>query len=573
VGFREVCSCATSLPEIGIDGIPANYGLGCAAHDETGAVFSACQPGSDIRPAYCYRFWCYVLSTCSLTQSFGIPFDVSPLNYSRSYATCGQLAPDQSEAIINHTFFQRPLRMLLLNNTNGWTGSYLDPNGVSVINRESEVPGYGPVVSFFLDIAAVEQIQIELIDPSLPFPAPVLALASQTNSYFSKEEQCAIAASLCYVDLCVGDIPVTGDTTWIARYLPPHNFDSVDMIVKVTWQQAGFGFFRIFEPFTDMFWLILFLFVCVFSMAFAWVEQKSLDFHGLDRATSLAKSFYLSAMGWVSASPAYSPGSLGGHLMAVGFGWLIALVFAAYTANLAQLLVVSVSAQGKIDSVAAFFASPTTVLCISTSPEPWLEVYPSLRGRLRASVDVLADVDAELCDAGALPNQELLLENSLGNFCLLTSVGQISTVAVAMASCPNIHYPLSVLVQSRLGSFRSKLVSLAPVSTCPALVQAPSSQLDENEMSGALVISAFFLVAGLCVHAYQLATHTDNADVFGSTRNIVPPDPTGALREIIRSELQAQLTGFQVAQSFDEQASRNGQQSSTQAVVGSMTTC
>jgi len=555
VGFREVCSCATSLPEIGIDGIPANYGLGCAAHDELGAVFSECQSGSTIRPTYCYRYWCYVLSTCALSQSFGIPFEVAPLNYSRSYATCGQLAPDQNENVINNTFFQRPLKMLLLNNSNGWTGSYLDANGVSVINRESDVPGYSPVASFFLDLAALEQIQIESIDPSLPFPAPVLALASQAN-ITAKEVQCAIAASLCYVDLCVGDIAVTGNSTWIARYLPAHNFESVDMIVKVTWKQGGFGFFRIFEPFTEMVWLVLFLFVCAYTLAFAWVEHKSEDFNGLDATTSLAKSLYLSAMGWLSASPAYSPGSFGGRLMEVGLGWLIALVFAAYTANLAQLLVVASSASGSIDSIADFFASSTTVLCISGSSEPWLEAYPSLRGRLRNTVDVLAAVDAELCDAGATSNQQLQLEHSLGNYCFLTSVGQMSTVPVAMASCPNIHFPLSVLVQARLGLFRSKLVSLAPVSACPALEQEPSSQLDENDLSGALVISAVFLLAGLCVHSYQRVTHKDNAGVVAtpvSTKTLVFQDQTGALREIIRSELQAQLASFQMSPSSQKQ--------------------
>ena len=138
-GYRSACECVTHDVSSG----PAGYGLGCVAHDITGTVLLECSAPS--APAYCARPWCYVLATCALTHSVPAPFSAAPQNYSRSYTSCGQLLPDQAENIINETLYGKPLRALFLNNSAGWTGSYLDASGSSVLNHETGSSGLPPV--------------------------------------------------------------------------------------------------------------------------------------------------------------------------------------------------------------------------------------------------------------------------------------------------------------------------------------------------------------------------------------------------------------------------------------------
>lgn len=59
-------------------------------------------------------------------------------------------------------------------------------------------------------------VELEQVNPLLTFPAPVLQLAQQLGSTTS-ESICALAASLCYVDLCVGDTPIAVESMWFGR--------------------------------------------------------------------------------------------------------------------------------------------------------------------------------------------------------------------------------------------------------------------------------------------------------------------------------------------------------------------
>ena len=136
MSFHAVCPCVNQLA---LANTPAGYGLGCAAHDAGRSVMPAC--GSVTPPAFCARAWCYVLATCVVSYSYDGFVDTALSNVTRSYETCGQLPSDQSETIINETLSSQPLRVLLLNNSAGWTGSYLDQNGATVLNHETFAPG------------------------------------------------------------------------------------------------------------------------------------------------------------------------------------------------------------------------------------------------------------------------------------------------------------------------------------------------------------------------------------------------------------------------------------------------
>ena len=180
--------------------------------------------GSVTPPAFCARAWCYVLATCVVSYSYDGFVDTALSNVTRSYETCGQLPSDQSETIINETLSSQPLRVLLLNNSAGWTGSYLDQNGATVLNHETFAPGDAPAVSYIKSVTANVGVSLQFVDPRLAFPAHVrdLAQVEPAGAGTAVPEQiCALAASLCYVDLCIGDTLLSGDASWLGRCLNP----------------------------------------------------------------------------------------------------------------------------------------------------------------------------------------------------------------------------------------------------------------------------------------------------------------------------------------------------------------
>ena len=221
-------------------------------------------------------------------------------------------------------------------------------------------------------------------------------------------------------------------------------------------QGPGFAFAKVFDPFTPSLWGVLACFVVGFGLAFSWAERDVGDFEGMQPAERTVTSIYLTLAGMLTGGVAHTPTTVGGRIIFLGFGWLVTLFLAAYTANLAQLLVVSSSSQSAYTSLADFSASPSATVCVPTalrSLTSWEEDYPQLRGRMIPVADsavVLDSVTAGLCTGGATSRQQLELDQSKGDNCLLLSIALLETVPLAMPACSRVHSALSELVVSTL---------------------------------------------------------------------------------------------------------------------------
>ena len=115
----------------------SSYGFGCDVHDLISPdPPSACQ--RQPMPEWCRREWCWVVrGTCTLDDVVldDVFNDMEPtsttaqldLDLTRSYAACSTLRQSIERATNGYT--GRPLRIVSLNNSFGWMGSFLDSAG------------------------------------------------------------------------------------------------------------------------------------------------------------------------------------------------------------------------------------------------------------------------------------------------------------------------------------------------------------------------------------------------------------------------------------------------------------
>ena len=212
------------------------------------------------------------------------------------------------------------------------------------------------------------------------------------------------------------------------------------------------------------------------------------DFGGMGAVDSVCTSWYLTFAGILSGGAMHAPRTVGGRMIQLGFGWLITLMLASYTANLASLLVVTSTASPTITSYSAFVADSSAILCVSDL-ELWGDILPELQHRLRYSPDPVDDVSAGVCAGGAVSKQDLQLARSIGEACTVAELDILTTINLAMPVCPRVQTAVTEVMVSQMNKMRAHTMSMAPTSVCQPVTSAPTASLNENEMSGALVVS------------------------------------------------------------------------------------
>jgi hypothetical protein len=182
----DACECvsAAEVAATGVEDHPPTYGAGCDAHDGEGGsgVIPQCAV-TEGKPAWCYRQWCYVNVSC-----YGVfhPDHHQYGDVARSYEACGELPMQYfgnnlagtSSSPEHKEMAGVKLRAFMLNNTGGWTGSFLDAKGKNVKAFGSQFHGDSPYVAFAKSLAAVGEFEFEFRDPLLPLPASVIAQVS-----------------------------------------------------------------------------------------------------------------------------------------------------------------------------------------------------------------------------------------------------------------------------------------------------------------------------------------------------------------------------------------------------------
>ena len=209
------CACA----EVPVTGgrLPPAYGFGCKPHDADGEVLPECLPHHSFnRPRVCDSAWCYVDQSCELHHSlFTTRSRVDgnlQQNFSRSYASCQELdlgvitpAPlsgatlkviavvlvISTPSMGDSTHTAQPtgtwpslgiescLKVIHLNNSWGWSGNYLSPDGTSLLDSRTGIPGEGVQLQYLRALAALGNFSIDLMDPFLAFPDHVTSIAKQ----------------------------------------------------------------------------------------------------------------------------------------------------------------------------------------------------------------------------------------------------------------------------------------------------------------------------------------------------------------------------------------------------------
>jgi len=259
----------------------------------------------------------------------------------------------------------------------------------------------------------------------------------------------------------------------------------------------------VFDPFTKELWAVILIFLIIFGGVLGMIERGGGDFE--DTRAPLTVSTYMALLGY-SAGPNHAPITPGGRIVYLGFGWLILILGASYTANLASLLVVANSLEG-ITSMSELTGTKGATVCVPFDGDAVAirDLYPALEGRVHVSGDVtnaLMDLEAGTCAGAVTGMGDLEVAQSEGRLCTLAPVGTaLREVAMAFAVSLQFADRLSSLVSRKLADNQlSHLYNAArPVSTCPSRTASSSSKLGPKELSGVLVPSAAFLVLGVLV--------------------------------------------------------------------------
>lgn len=259
----------------------------------------------------------------------------------------------------------------------------------------------------------------------------------------------------------------------------------------------------VFEPFSNELWVLILVFLIVFGLVLGMIERGGGDFE--DTKAPLTVSSYMALLGY-SAGPNHAPITPGGRIVYLGFGWLICILGATYTANLASLLIIANSLEG-FTSIDDLIRSDGTKLCVPSHGDAhsMLGLYPALDGRFHVShglAGCLMDLEAGECAGAAMGLADLEVAHSRGRHCTFAAVGApVREVPLAFAVSEQFVGRLSSVVSMKLAENQlSHLYKHArPKPICPDRTLASSSQLGPEELAGVFVPSAAFLVVGLLV--------------------------------------------------------------------------
>ena len=164
------------------------------------------------------------------------------------------------------------LKVMFLNNSYGYSGSYLNHAGDHVpfhnhapFLYENRLPGghlwmEGVLVTFVKELASEGEFSLEIVKP--PFPRQVQDMQEHIG-YRDDFTGCALGTSIGVYDLCVGSYSMSIKRLDDAQYLPMIYAHSLNLVVVTQTRTLTFAdhMHFVFAPFTPSLWLLL-LFFC-----------------------------------------------------------------------------------------------------------------------------------------------------------------------------------------------------------------------------------------------------------------------------------------------------------------------
>lgn len=295
--------------------------------------------------------------------------------------------------------------------------SFLKADGNPVIRYRSTVEGEGVFGQFVLSLAAEGQFKVEYVpfDPqSLPHAVQVV-MADQGVPADDVTTACAIGTSLQLWDICIGRIAVTAQRLAVADFLSTLAFSDELLLVKTTHNDISLirRFARVFSPFSTNLWLVIGAVVIIFALLMSWIEglSETGDFNENQSLTErMLLSVYLAFLGVFSGGPAHNALSAPGRVLVLGFGWMLVIITAAYTANLASQLTKSSSIQSMSDL--SELINQGARLCVIESANfsyrsahPELDDYTVYVENYREAI--LQAERGKICQAAAAPLEEV----------------------------------------------------------------------------------------------------------------------------------------------------------------------
>ena len=419
-------------------------------------------------------------------------------------------------------------RVYWLNNTGGWTGSYLDAEG----NPRLDQPGPGLMRTFLTEFATKNNINInqnfiEFTPHELDQIAAVKAAVGleDDNSIFAN---CTAAAGLGIVDICAGITNPVRQSTPLAPFFPSHHSDGVYLHVKKGVKTASIRetLAAIFRPFTGYVWALIGAAGAVFGTALVWLERGDGGFNGV--GLGVRESIYFTYFGFMAGVSPEVTKTWGGRFANVGFAFLVTTLVASYTANLASFLSLPPQITG-ITGIEQLARSPSLgELCVQFpfQGDFILQIFPELRGRIRwvsNATDLILQVQRGEC-AGAYAIESLLEPlQSIGEACGVFQLigGAYNTkLQISMPVSPQAQFTLrqqfaaSIVIDQ---DFAHLLEAYRPGSTCDDKTASTGQEgveqsLSVNDLSGAFLVAFICLVCGLALNVIERGVRSKERD-------------------------------------------------------------
>ncbi|CAB9520799.1 glutamate receptor [Seminavis robusta] len=545
---------------------PAEYGLGCSAHDaavpecsNVGDCVTKIPLPDNCDKSWCRRAWCYVDSnSCSVEKAQSSLWESKSLAY--SYAACGFMdsytSSDRLRDLQNRT-----LRVAFNSNSGGWQGAY-NEEGHFAMNAQ----WYGPLIDFVSDAAILGGFELEAT-------VPPEWLRNSSKAFFggSAFDLCIYAVSLGYLDMCVAGYTVTTKRASVTSFFeltsdPVYLLTFAGEEQRTNLEDFVYALKTIFTPFTGGAWAMIVMFVLPVMALLMWFHEhgvpgsafpRTRPFQEIDKETGEAKikhrpirlttqlfqALYMSFLSFTSESYDISVITAGGKIHLLGIFSFLILVLAVYTANLAAILTTSAQStavetvEEALQAGYNFCANrklALTIMKLYTIDPARFAVDPEseggdgmpgfncarCQGRQRAIDFMKQDHnDPSLyCDAAFVTLQELEVMHQFGLHCNKTVVGNILTFnTFGMPLGSSIASPMSSWLYKMKyeGLLTQKLNEAQPANQCAAASQQNEGiGLTVQQLTGIWVIVFTFALGGLIAKAVNYYQRRNKSSSF-----------------------------------------------------------
>jgi len=488
----ERCPCETA-EELGDEFGNATYGLLCNYHDSSTEDCSGVSPET-----YCTYAWCYVKPlTCTL------PMHPSSLTSGRwwSYPTCGFLDA-YTTYTLQHSLYNATLLTAVLTNSGGWKGSYCSAAGDcsgpmhDFLMRTLVGEGARPdVVSTFTDV----QLQQDAFVPEV-MGAVYRADPNESSSF----QACVYATGMGYIDLCIGSFTMSAERRLISNMImidlePVYLVAPQSNSTHFLWTNLG----KTFMPFTPGLWIVIICITICLSLLMVWHEHVPGGyFSSYSCIDALRHSLYRGCVSFMSAAPLFDPATPGGRSTTLALGIMVLMTTAAYTANLASLLVTNEVNEASASEIGRIVGSGQRI-CVPVSQKESIIGNTGIPQRALAiklnRADALEAVGTD-CVAAAVRHEDLQEFHSEGRFCYLNVFGYpLYYTEVGVPVSERYYRALQYVVKLRLldGNW-SEIQKMYEVrSLCGTMVRNDYS-LTISDFCGPICITLGLCLLGCC---------------------------------------------------------------------------